>query len=286
MAMKSLFVFLQRIAPQQLISRLMGKLASSERFSEPAIRWFIGKYKVDMSLAQRQDPSEYRDFNDFFTRELREGVRPIPEEPTAILCPADGQISQLGSISGDQLLQAKGQHYSVAELLGDNGADAETFKDGKFMTVYLSPRDYHRVHMPFAGELRKTVYIPGKLFSVNQTTADAVPGLFARNERLVCLFDTEIGPMAIVLVGAMIVAGIETVWAGRMGSQGRTQQLKLYPEDSPPISLASGSELGRFYLGSTAIVLLPANTMTFESQLTAGTDVMMGQTIGHIDRRA
>jgi len=214
--MPNLFVTLQKLVPQHLLSRVVGRVAESGRLKKPFIRWFVKRYSVDMSDAQEQDPLAYENFNAFFTRALKAGARPFAEginDALPILCPADGAISQLGEINEHGLLQAKGRYYTVADLLASN-QDAADFDGGSFATVYLSPKDYHRVHMPVAGKLTKMSYIPGDLYSVNKQTAEGVPNLFARNERLVCLFDTELGPMAVVLVGAMIVAGIETVWAG------------------------------------------------------------------------
>ena len=216
--MSWLFVALQYLIPQHLLSRLVGTLAASEIrwIKNPFINWFRQRYGVDMSEAADSEPTNYPSFNAFFTRALKPGSRPIDASPNAIISPADGAISQLGTITGDRIFQAKGQNYTTTELLGGDDKMAALFADGLFATVYLSPRDYHRVHMPVAGKLLRTIYVPGDLFSVNQATAAHVPSLFARNERLVCLFETDFGPMALVLVGAMIVAGIETVWAGQI----------------------------------------------------------------------
>jgi len=180
------------------------------------IRWFIGRYGVDISEASSADLESYAHFNAFFTRSLRAGSRPLEGGEQTIVCPADGKISAIGEIRSGMLLQAKGQHYSLHDVLGGDGERAVPFEGGSFATLYLSPRDYHRVHMPVAGRLRAMTYIPGRLFSVNFATARAVPGLFTRNERLVCLFDTHMGPMALILVGAMLVAGMETVWSGQI----------------------------------------------------------------------
>ena len=242
-----------------------------------------------MSEAAQQDPLAYENFNAFFTRALREGARPLAEaispEYVAVLCPADGVISQMGRLTEKGLLQAKGRHYSAAELLA-NEQDACAFDGGSFATVYLSPRDYHRVHMPVAGRLRKMTYVPGDLYSVNQQTAEAVPNLFARNERLVCQFDTELGPMAVVLVGAMIVAGIETVWTGRVcpGNDRSQVQSVDYSQTQPAIELAAGAEIGRFYLGSTAIVLFGHGAIELASSLEAESSVKMGQLLGQGQR--
>ena len=282
--MSRLFILFQYLLPQHLLSRLVGKFAESESLRKPLIRAFIKRYKVDLSQAKIQDVDAFENFNAFFTRELCEGARPISDVPGAIVSPADGAVSQLGSIADGLLLQAKGRHYSCESLLAHDTQTASLFNEGTFATIYLSPRDYHRVHMPFAGVLQKTVYVPGKLFSVNQTTADSVPDLFARNERLVCLFQTELGPMAVVLVGAMIVAGIDTVWAGQVcpAAGSRTVREIDYSAQAPAIELAKGAELGRFRLGSTAIVLFGHGVMEFESSLKAASPVVMGQLLGQV----
>ena len=281
--MPNFFILLQHCLPQHLLSRLVGRLAESRALKKPFIRWFAARYEVDMAEAVEQDPLVYDNFNAFFTRALRPGARPLAPsvgESTTVLCPTDGAISQLGPLTQEGLLQAKGRHFSVADLLASEH-DAERFDGGSFATVYLSPRDYHRVHMPVAGRLLSMRYVHGDLFSVNKQTAEGVPNLFARNERLVCLFDTELGPMAVVLVGAMIVAGIETVWAGRVGpsnAPGRVRETS-YADTVPAIELAAGAELGRFYLGSTAIVLFGHGAVELSGALTAGTPVRMGQAL-------
>jgi len=282
--MPNLFVTLRKLVPQHLLSRVVGRVAESARLKKPFIRWFVKRYSVDMSDAQEQDPLAYENFNAFFTRALKAGARPFAEginDALPILCPADGAISQLGEINEHGLLQAKGRYYTVADLLASN-QDAADFDGGSFATVYLSPKDYHRVHMPVAGKLTKMSYIPGDLYSVNKQTAEGVPNLFARNERLVCLFDTELGPMAVVLVGAMIVAGIETVWAGRVcpGRDRHKVQVTQYEATVPAIELAAGAEIGRFYLGSTAIVLFGHAAVELNGKLAADSPVRMGQLLG------
>ena len=233
------------------------------------IRTFIKRYKVDLSQAKIQDVGKFENFNAFFTRELQADARPLSTAQGAIVCPADGAVSQLGDIADGNLLQAKGKHYSCESLLAGDARMAALFQSGKFATIYLSPSDYHRVHMPMAGILKKTIYVPGKLFSVNQTTAESVPNLFARNERLVCLFNTAVGPMAVILVGAMIVAGIDTVWAGEVCPIPGKREIQItdYSNQVPAVQLPLGGELGRFRLGSTAIVLFQHGTMKFESSL-------------------
>ena len=279
-----LFILAQYLTPHHLLSRLIGHLAECRLpwLKNNLINWFIRQYQVDMGEAQTEDPSAYEHFNAFFTRALKPDARPLDATPEAILCPADGAISQLGSIEHGRIFQAKGHSYSVTELLGGDDKRAAAFMGGDFATVYLSPKDYHRVHMPIAGTLREMVYIPGRLFSVNQTTAENVPELFARNERVVCLFDTERGPMAVVLVGAMIVASIETVWAGLITPPKR--ELKSFRYDEPArtaIYLEKGAELGRFKLGSTAIVLFGPEQIRWTDSLTSNSPVRMGQLLGN-----
>ncbi|MFU9045646.1 archaetidylserine decarboxylase [Acinetobacter tibetensis] len=273
---KQFFIQAQRVVPQHQLSRVVGKIAASEHplIKNTAISAFKAQYGIDMSIAEQKNALKYKSFNEFFTRALQDGVREIDADETSIVSPADGAISQLGHIESGEVFQAKGQSFSVEKLIADPQL-AEPFKQGEFATVYLSPRDYHRVHMPFAGTLTETLYVPGELFSVNQTTAENIPGLFARNERMVCLFDTELGRMAVVLVGAMIVAGIETVATGKVKPTGR---LELNQHN---LFLEKGAELGRFYLGSTAIVLFEHNKMQWDAQFKANSTVVMGEALGH-----
>lgn len=276
-----LFIRLQHWVPQHALSRWAGALANSKVgfIKNTFIAWFIKRYNVDMSIAAEENPRAYESFNDFFTRALKPGVRPICKEPPAIVCPADGSISQLGKIVNGRIFQAKGQDFCLEELIGGDASIAQEFADGDFATVYLSPKDYHRVHMPYGGKLRTMVSIPGDLFSVNTVTAENVDRLFSRNERVAAIFDTDIGPMAVVLVGAMIVAGIETVWHGersRMGS--REIETTLYPYQN--IVLEKGAEMGRFKLGSTAIILFAKNKITWEPQFTAGAATRVGVKLG------
>ncbi|MEC8429432.1 MAG: archaetidylserine decarboxylase, partial [Pseudomonadota bacterium] len=221
-------------------------------------------------------------FNDFFTRALKPGARPICNEDKAIVFPADGAISQLGDIRHGRVFQAKGQDYSLLELVGGDPELAKPFEDGSFATVYLSPKDYHRVHMPFEGTLTHMIHVPGDLFSVNDVTAANVPRLFARNERVVCLFDTEAGPMAVILVGAMIVASIETVWAGQVAPVKREIKTTRYNQ-SENIHLKKGDELGRFKLGSTAIVLFGPEASSWQDSLDAGSATRMGDKMGEVN---
>ena len=282
--MSRLFILFQYLLPHHLLSRMVGVLAQNHLLRKLFIRAFIKRYKVDLSQAKIQDVEKFENFNAFFTRELQDGARPLANAQGAIVCPADGAISQLGNITAGSLLQAKGRHYSCESLLAGDVQMAGLFRDGTFATIYLSPRDYHRVHMPMAGVLKKTVYVPGKLFSVNQTTADAVPDLFTVNERLICLFDTKLGPMVVILVGAMIVAGIDTVWAGEICPRSGKREIQItdYANQAPAVELPLGGELGRFRLGSTAIVLFPHGTINFASSLKATSSVAMGQLLGQV----
>ena len=253
--MTMLFILLQKLVPHHLLSRLSGRFAASEIgwLKNLMILRFIAAYGVNMSEAAEPDPRRYSCFNTFFTRALKPGARPLALAPDAVLSPADGSVSAIGAIDDDAIFQAKGHTFSLTTLLGGDAARAAPFRNGSFATVYLSPKDYHRVHIPLGGTLREMIYVPGQLFSVNQITAENIPGLFARNERAVCLFDTPAGPMAVVLVGAMIVAAIETVWAGKVAPSAQGLQVSDYRNATPPIQLHKGDELGRFLLGSTAI---------------------------------
>lgn len=278
-----LFILSQYLLPHHLLSRLIGCAAECRAvwFKSRLINWFAQQYQVNMSEAQVEDLNAYAHFNDFFTRALKDGARPLDSTPGAVLCPADGAVSQLGKIEQGRVFQAKGHSFSVIELLGGDSQRANPFMGGDFATIYLSPKDYHRVHMPLTGTLREMVYVPGRLFSVNQTTAENVPELFARNERVVCLFDTERGPMAVVLVGAMIVASIETVWAGLVTPPKRELKTFKYDEAArAPIVLEKGAELGRFKLGSTAIVLFGPEQVQWAEQLAANSAVQMGERLG------
>ncbi|SEG86424.1 archaetidylserine decarboxylase [Marinobacterium lutimaris] len=277
-----LFILLQHLLPQHLLSRLVGMIA------ECRIRWvkntfievFRKHYKVDMSQALEEDPRAYANFNDFFTRALKADARPIDEDADALVSPCDGAVSQAGPIQHGRLIQAKGRGYSLTTLLGGTPSRAEPFINGRFATLYLSPRDYHRVHMPVSGTLREAIYIPGDLYSVNNTTAEGVDNLFAHNERLVTIFDTEYGPMAMVLVGAMIVAGIETVWGGQVAPATRQPQT-LYSRSEPaPIRLEKGQEMGRFHLGSTVILAFGPEALEWEESLTHLSTVTLGRRIG------
>lgn len=258
-----LAVLPQYLLPKQLLTMIAGRFASARAGSltTSAIRRFVARYGVDMSEAADPDIASYATFNDFFTRALRPGARPIA--PAAVICPVDGAVSQLGAIEHDQIFQAKGHRYSTTALLGGDAAMAEQFKDGSFATIYLSPRDYHRIHMPCPGRLLRMVHVPGALFSVNPLTARGVPGLFARNERVVCHFQTPLGPMALVLVGATIVGSMATVWHGQVNPP-RTGKLRSWDYSTQPITLAQGEEMGRFMLGSTIVLLFQRDAVQFE----------------------
>jgi len=279
--MDRLFILLQTVVPQHALSRITGWLADLRRpgwLKNGVVRLFVWYFGVDMTEAAQPDYRRYSNFNEFFTRALRAGARPLAAAD--IVCPADGALSQLGAVAGDRLLQAKSRDFTVVDLLGGDTGRAAPYTDGHFATIYLSPRDYHRVHMPVAGRLTATCYIPGELFSVNGVTATHVDRLFARNERLVCHFDTERGPMAMVLVGAMIVAGIETVWAGRVTPPPRQPRAVDYTSAPAPVELARGQEMGRFFLGSTVILLFPQGAVTFDERLEPGAQTRMGEPLG------
>jgi phosphatidylserine decarboxylase len=281
--MKTLFIFIQHLVPQHLLSRLVGKIAATRVpwVKNRVIQAFVKHFAVDMSEAEQPDPTAYPTFNAFFTRSLAPRARIISQGNT-IASPADGAISQLGQIENGRVFQAKGHYFSTQELLGGDSDLALEFDEGSFATIYLSPRDYHRVHMPCEGVLRQTVYIPGDLFSVNQTTAERVPRLFARNERLVSVFDTPQGPMASVMVGAMIVAGIETVWAGQTTPPQRAVHTTYYNPPPNVVKLAKGDEMGRFLLGSTVVLLFPKNTIRWRAEFGPNSSVQMGQALADI----
>ena len=272
-----LFILSQYLAPQLTVSRLAGKLANSERvpavLKNRFVNWFIKRYGVDMNEALDPDPEAYPNFNAFFTRPLKADARPLSGDTGTVLSPADGTLSQCDWIRRGRLFQAKGQTFSAAELTGEAEPTLEPFEQGLFATIYLSPKDYHRVHMPLGGILEQTTAIPGRLFSVNPVTARNVPRLFARNERLVAWFRTEFGPMAVVMVGAMIVAGIETVWGARVPPGG--QAVTHETHDGP--HLGHGAEMGRFYLGSTVILMLPRGAFEPERNLQPDQTLRMGE---------
>lgn len=268
------------LLPHHALSRLAGWICRIEApwFRQRLIRWFIAKYHVDMSLAADPDPDHYVSFNAFFTRHLREGVRPINADIKSLVSPADGQISQFGEIHAGQLLQAKGVNYAVSSLLAE---DSNVFEGGNFMTIYLSPKDYHRVHMPYSGVLTRMVYVPGRLFSVNQFSSTHIPQLFARNERVIFWFNTDRGPMAVIMVGAMLVASVHTVWSGCVCPQ-RSREIQITEYADQKLQLNKGDELGFFELGSTVIMCLPQQTLRWQADLKVGNTVVMGQALGEI----
>jgi phosphatidylserine decarboxylase len=279
--MKTLFVWLQHCLPQHLLSRIVGALARARQprgLVQWVIRRFVAHYDVNLAEAATEDPGAYDSFNQFFTRPLTDGARPLADAD--MVFPADGVVSQCGAIRGDRLFQAKGRTYSSTALFGGDATRAARYENGVFATVYLSPRDYHRVHMPMDGRLVATTYVPGRLFSVNSTTAEGVDQLFARNERLVCHFEGARGPFAMVLVGAMIVAGIETVWAGQVCPLPRTPVSRDFSAPQPPVNLRRGEEMGRFLLGSTVILLFPAPGPVLAGTCTAGAPVRLGEAMG------
>ena len=274
-----LAVLPQYLLPKKLVTQLAGRFASAELggVTQAAISRFVAHYGVDMSEAAEPDITRYASFNDFFTRALRAGARPLADAD--YVCPVDGAISQFGAIERDQIFQAKGHHYSTCALLAGDAALAAEFENGQFATIYLSPKDYHRIHMPCAGRLLRMVYVPGDLFSVNPTTVRGVPGLFARNERVVSLFDTARGPFVLVLVGATIVGSMATVWHGVVNPP-RPGEIKRWDYTNQPVELAKGAEMGRFLLGSTVVLLWPKGTLKFNPDWAPGGAVRMGQMMG------
>jgi phosphatidylserine decarboxylase len=271
-----LAVLPQYLLPKRALTALAGwaAQATAQPWTRRAIGWFIRRYRVDMREAAVSDPAAYASFNDFFTRALKPGARPLAASPW--VCPVDGAVSQCGPIEGGQIFQAKGHHYSAQALLGGDAALAAQFDGGAFATLYLSPRDYHRIHMPCAGRLLRMMHVPGALFSVNPTTARGVPGLFARNERVVCVFETADGPLALVLVGATIVGSMATVWHGVVTPprQGHSREWRY---DTQDLRLAQGEEMGRFQLGSTVIVLWPRDTARLNPDWTPARPVRLGE---------
>ncbi len=269
----------QYLLPKRWLTRLAGRAAGARLgdLTHAAIRRFVARYGVDMSEAADPRIESYASFNDFFTRALKPGARPLAAAD--YLCPVDGAISQFGAIERDQIFQAKSHAYSTRALLAGDAALAAEFENGQFATIYLSPKDYHRIHMPCAGRLQRMVYVPGDLFSVNPTTARGVPGLFARNERVVCLFDTARGPFALVLVGATIVGSMATVWHGVVNPP-RPGEIKRWDYANQPVELTKGAEMGRFLLGSTVVLLWPKSTLKFNPDWAPGGAVRMGQMMG------
>jgi len=275
------FAALQYILPKRLLSRVIYAVARSEVrwIRNTFLRIFLSVYRLNMAEAVQPDPFAYRSFNDFFTRALRPGVRPIAAESDAIVSPVDGTVSQCGAIEGDLLIQAKGQNYSLQELLGSDAEAVATYRDGSFVCIYLAPYNYHRIHMPCAGTARDNVYVPGELFSVNAATARAVPRVFARNERLICDFTTPLGRMAVILVGALFVGSIETVHCGEVNPPPRARKAPTRIATGLGRQFAKGEELGRFNMGSTVILLFERNRVAWESTLVPESTVQLGRPI-------
>ncbi|MGH8252053.1 MAG: archaetidylserine decarboxylase [Steroidobacteraceae bacterium] len=271
------FIGIQYLLPQHFLSRVVGFVARSRigLVRTALIRAFLGRFPVDLSEAVHREPGAYASFNEFFTRRLRAGVRPFDPEPRAALCPVDGLVSQAGAIEGDALVQAKGLRYSVSELLAADAALASEFAGGMFATLYLAPHNYHRVHMPLAGTLRSAQIVPGDLFSVNAATADAVPRLFSRNERIACVFDTAAGPMAVVLVGALFVGSMSLSWSGVIRSRSRRGPEAL-PARDPQVALDRGAELGWFNMGSTVVVMFASGGPRLAEGIVPGRAVRLG----------
>ena len=272
----STFVALQHVLPKQALTRLAGVAAGLRggALTTSVIRWFIGRYGVNMAEAANPDPASYASFNEFFTRPLKPGARPLAAAEW--VCPVDGAISQFGGIDADRIFQAKGHTYTTTALLGGDAQLARHFQGGHFATLYLSPRDYHRIHMPRAGRLLRMLHVPGELFSVNPATARGVPGLFARNERVVCVFDTAHGPLVLVLVGATIVGSMATVWHGVVNPPRRPRVTEWHYEGEG-VALEKGAEMGRFLLGSTVVMLWPRNTIRFNPDWAATRPIRLGE---------
>jgi phosphatidylserine decarboxylase len=272
-------VLLQHLLPKQLLTSLAGRFASSESgaLTTSVIRWFIGRYGVNMSEAAEPDITRFATFNEFFTRALKPGARPLAHAD--LVCPVDGAISQLGATNGDQIFQAKGHQYATTALVGGDAALAAQFTNGQFATIYLSPKDYHRIHMPCDGELTRMIHVPGALFSVNPATARGVPGLFARNERVVCVFNSARGPVVMVLVGATIVGSMGTVWHGVVNPP-RPGTMREWRYDPGQVSLKQGDEMGRFLLGSTVVLLFPHGAVRLNTEWVAERAVRLGESMG------
>ena len=274
-----LAVLPQYLLPKGALTNFAGRVAGAKggAMTTRLIRWFVGRYNVNMDEALDPDITHYTSFNDFFTRALRPGARPIAQAD--YVCPVDGRISQFGTIDKDQIFQAKGHQFSTTALVGGDAALAAQFEHGSFANLYLSPRDYHRIHMPCDGRLTRMIYVPGELFSVNPTTARGIPGLFARNERVVCVFDTANGPFVMTLVGATIVGSMATVWHGVVNPP-RSGQVRDWSYANDHIVLKKGEELGRFLLGSTVVMLFPKDTLQFNPAWQPAGPVQLGEVMG------
>lgn len=275
----------QYLLPQHLLSRFAYRITrlEYEPLKDILIRTFISLYKVEMNIAVKPDPGQYLHFNDFFTRSLKPDSRPVAMQDECITSPVDGAISQIGDICADRIFQAKGHDYSTIDLLGGNEDMARSFSSGRFATLYLSPRDYHRIHMPIAGQLRQTIHVPGRLFAVNAHTTRVVDNLFARNERVICIFDTGAGLMAVILVGAIFVGSIETVWGGEI-TPSSNRDISTINHDAKNITLQKGQEMGRFNMGSTVILLFSRDSLQWLPTMVPGKKILMGEKLGLIDR--
>jgi phosphatidylserine decarboxylase len=274
-----LAVLSQYLLPKQALTALAGKFASTcaGGLTTSVIRWFVGRYGVNMAEAANPDIASYASFNEFFTRPLKADARPLATAD--FICPVDGAISQFGAIDRDQIFQAKGHSYSTTALVGGDAALASAFENGHFATLYLSPKDYHRIHMPCAGRLLRMIHVPGDLFSVNPVTARGVPGLFARNERVVCVFEGEQGPFVLVLVGATIVGSMATVWHGLVNPP-RPGHLREWRYEDQQLLFRQGDEMGRFLLGSTVVMLFPTNTLSFNADWSPQRPIRLGEKMG------
>ncbi|MTV55176.1 archaetidylserine decarboxylase [Pseudoduganella buxea] len=276
-----LAVLPQYLLPKGALTNFAGRVAGAKggAMTTRLIRWFVGKYDVNMDEAANADIASYHSFNEFFTRALKDGARPLADAD--FVCPVDGRISQFGAIEDDQIFQAKGHRFSTTALVGGDRALADQFRHGAFANLYLSPRDYHRIHMPVDGKLTRMIYVPGELFSVNPTTARGVPGLFARNERVVCVFDTASGPFVMTLVGATIVGSMATVWHGVVNPP-RQPTLCEWTYADRDIVLKKGEELGRFLLGSTVVMLFPKDTLQFNPGWQPAGAVRLGEMMANL----
>ncbi|NVM78631.1 phosphatidylserine decarboxylase [Duganella sp. SG902] len=276
-----LAVLPQYLLPKGALTNLAGRIAGARAGNRTTwlIRWFVGRYNVNMAEALDPDIANYKTFNEFFTRALRPDARPLAD--ATYVCPVDGRISQFGDIEDDQIFQAKGHQFSTTALVGGDARLAAQFQHGSFANLYLSPRDYHRIHMPIDGKLTRMIYVPGELFSVNPTTARGIPGLFARNERVVCVFDTAHGPFVMTLVGATIVGSMATVWHGVVNPP-RLPQVTEWKYDDQNIVLKKGDELGRFLLGSTVVMLFQKDVLKFNPAWQPGGPVRLGEEMAQL----
>lgn len=272
----------QYLIPQHFITGLVYQITRCETpwFKNTLIKLFISVFDVDMTLANNPDPESYSSFNTFFTRELSPDARPLTLGDQTVLCPVDGSVSQVGGIKNDTIIQAKGKSYTLKDLLVDDEL-VEQFSDGDFATLYLSPKDYHRIHMPVSGQLKRMIYVPGKLFAVNSHTVRVVDSVFAKNERVINIFETRIGPMAMIMVGALNVGSMETVWAGQI-TPAEDSIINDTQYSDGDVHLEQGQEMGRFNMGSTVILLFPKDVMQWSAEIVAEKGIVMGESIGSV----